>query len=346
MTDRVVKLLAALFMVGFLVAAVAFNASKPRVMILHSYHPDYPWTRDVDIGIQRVADAWNDFAVSWYYMDTKKHADKAWLEHAGKGARRAIERTKPHVLIAVDDLAQSLAARHYVGDSSINIVFAGVNGYVEPYGYDDAENVTGIFERKPLRAVKELIQTLENEKDEPVKSPRLRYLVDPSPSMERDRGFVDAYDWSPLEYSGSVRAETFEAWKQMVLGGDSGSDYLLLANYRKLPRSADKSEFVPAQEIMNWTEENSPIPVIGVNVFNVEDGGAIAVGASPFEQGSQAARMAERILEMEQQAGQMPMVYNRQYVVAINHQALERRGLRLPQVYETFARTTATYIGE
>ena len=132
----------------------------------------------------------------------------------------------------------------------------------------------------------------------------------------------------------------------MVLGGDSGSDYLLLANYRKLPRSADKSEFVPAQEIMSWTEENSPIPVIGVNVFNVEDGGAIAVGASPFEQGSQAARMAERILEMEQQAGQLPMVYNRQYVVAINHQALERRGLRLPQVYETFARTTATYIGE
>lgn len=40
----------------------------------------------------------------------------------------------------------------------------------------------------------------------------------------------------------------------------------------------------------------------------------------------------------------MPAVYNRHYVVAMNAGALAERGLRLPQIDETFARTTFTFI--
>jgi hypothetical protein len=38
------------------------------------------------------------------------------------------------------------------------------------------------------------------------------------------------------------------------------------------------------------------------------------------------------------------MVDPRHYVVAINAPALARRELELPQIYETFARTTFTYV--
>ncbi|MCP5117868.1 MAG: hypothetical protein GY953_44175, partial [bacterium] len=86
------------------------------------------------------------------------------------------------------------------------------------------------------------------------------------------------------------------------------------------------------------------IPVIGINVFNVEDGAAIAVGASPFEQGEVAATMAETLLEQGIRGKELAMVVNHQYVVAIQQNALRKRDLKLPQIYETFARTTSTYI--
>jgi len=339
------KSLSILFLVAVTLTAVAFNAVKPRVMILHSYHPDYPWTRDVDVGIARIAKRWTDYSVAWHYMNTKNLSDKESLRYAGIVARRAIDRFDPMVLIAVDDLAQKLAAKHYVDHPSMNIVFSGVNGSAKPYGYEGAENVTGIFERKPWQAVKEMVLTLEREKSQPNPEPSIRYLMDPSPSMQRDRVFIEDFDWSPLHFSGTYVAENYQRWKQHVraLPGQQ-VDYLLLANYRKLPRSEADPSFPPPAEIMRWTEANSTVPVIGVNVFNVEDGGAIAVGASPFEQGEVAATMAETLLEQGLRGKELAMTLNRQYVVAIQQDALSKRDLKLPQIYETFARTTATYI--
>lgn len=339
------KALSILFLFAIMVTAVAFNVAKPRVMVLHSYHPDYPWTRDVDAGIERIAKRWTDYSVTWHYMNTKELSDKESLRYAGIVARRAIDQFDPMVLIAVDDLAQKLAAKHYVDHPHMDIVFTGVNGSVKPYGYEGAENVTGIFERKPWQAVKEMVLTLEREKAQPNLQPTIRYLMDPSPSMQRDQAFVEAFDWSPLRFGGTFVAENYELWKQHVRGlRDRRIDYLLVANYRKLPRSETDPGFPPPAEIMRWTEANSAIPVIGINVFNVEDGAAIAVGASPFEQGEVAATMAETLLERGLRGRDLATVMNRQYVVAIQQEALSQRNLKLPQIYETFARTTATYI--
>ncbi len=339
------RMLSIFFLFAVMLTAVVFNAAKPRVMVLHSYHPDYPWTRDVNEGIERIARRWTDYSVTWHYMNTKRLSDKESLRYAGIVARRAIDQFDPMVLIAVDDLAQKLAARHYVDKPGMNIVFAGVNGSAKPYGYEGAENVTGIFERKPWQAVKEMVLTLEREQPQPKTRPRIHYLMDPSPSMQRDRAFIEAFDWSPLHLGGIFVADSYQRWKQQVhsLRGRN-VDYLLVANYRKLPRSETDPGYPSPVEIMHWTEANSGIPVIGLNVFNVEDGAAIAVGASPFEQGEMAATMAEALLERGLKGSELAMVTNRQYVVAIHQDALRKRKLKLPQIYETFARTTATYI--
>jgi hypothetical protein len=278
-------------------------------------------------------------------MNTKRLSDPDSLRYAGIVARRAIDRFDPNVLIAVDDLAQRLAARYYVNHPRMEIVFAGVNGSVEPYGYVDAENVTGIFERKPLQAVKDLVLTLEQGRAAGRPSAGIRYLMDPSESMARDRHLVESFDWAPLHYEGTEVAQDFGHWQRFVSSlPHVDGEYLLIANYRKLRRSEDDPEPVPPGEVMRWTEENSPIPIIGVNVFNVEDGASVAVGASPFEQGEVAATLADELLKRHLRGAAIPMVDPRHYVVAINAPALARRELQLPQIYETFARTTFTYV--
>lgn len=339
-------ILSLMFFVGVASFAVVFNATKPRVMILQSYDPEYAWTRDVDAGIRRISAGWTNYSVNWHYMNTKRLSDPESLRYAGIVARRAIERFDPHVLIAVDDLAQRLAARYFVNHPRMEIVFSGVNGSVEPYGYDDAENVTGVFERKPLQAVKDLVMTLEQGALD-ANGPRsgIHYLMDPSESMARDRHRVETFDWSPLRFEGTTVAEDYPSWQAFVRAlPESDGEYLLIANYRQLRRSETNPETVPPEEVMGWTEANSPIPIIGVNVFNVEEGAAVAVGASPFEQGEVAATLADQLLREDVRGGQVAIESPRHYVVAINEAALARRGLELPQIYETFARTTFTYI--
>jgi ABC-type uncharacterized transport system substrate-binding protein len=323
--------------------AVYFNMHKPRIMILHSYSPEYVWTRDVNEGINRIAQNWGRYSVQWHYMDTKKYRDQRWYEQASLIAKRAIDNASPDVLIIVDDLAQKLVGKYYIDHPNIQIVFAGVNGSIEQYGYHKANNVTGIFERKQLNAIKETLLTLEQGRDEPLEHPRVLYLIDSSTSLAKGRPYFEKFDWSPLTFEGVDVMDNFEEWKEDVLYADHFTDYLLVANYRKLKTSETNHKVPSPETVMTWTEENSPVPVIGVNLFNTEEGAMMSIGVSPYEQGEIAAKMAERIIEEKISADDIPIQDNKHYVVALNDDALKKRGIIMPSIYEAFGRATAHY---
>lgn len=313
-------------------------------MILQSYQAEYAWTRDVDAGLRRVIDKWTGYSVNWHYMDTKRHSDPEWLKRSGIIARRAIKQTNPRILIAVDDLAQSLAAKYFINDPHMDIIFAGVNGSIEPYGYDTANNVTGIFEHKQLQPIKEALLALENKKATPKDHPSVAYILDPSPSLASGKALVDRFDWAPISYTKSIVAKDFPDWKKQVIELGSKVDYIIVANYRKLPLSDQDKTYAPAKEVMDWTEVNSKAPVIGINSFNVEDGAMISIGVSPFEQGEVAAQMAQKILEDNISASSIPIVENDQYIVAIRESSLLSRKMELPAIYEAFGRATENFI--
>jgi len=350
---KVVSWLAMMVLVGLIIIAAVRHAQKPRVMILHSYDPEYVWTREVNIGLNRVIDDWQDFEVNWYYMDTKKHSQPSMLEKAGALARQAVRQARPDILIAIDDNAQKYVGKYFVDDPNVNIVFAGVNFSVEPYGYIDSKNVTGIYEYKQLDAVKEIIQTIEREKTYSKKKPsnaigaekelqpRLLYVLDPSTTLQIERVYIDSFKWEPIDYIGSIEAKNFEDWKQIIIQNSHLADYIMVANYRKLSVSSIDSRLVDPKSVMSWTEANSPIPVIGVNMFNVEDGAMLSIGASGIEQGEVAANLAEQIISEKIPAGQIEVLVNKQYVVSFSKEALKKRNISLPKIYETFSHATA-----
>lgn len=333
-------------MVGAIVWA---NVHRPRILVLHSYSTDYVWTRDVNIGLRRVLDRQSWISTRYFYMDTKASADKDLLRRAGIGARDMIERTRPDVLIAMDDYAQDLAAKYYVDDPHIKIVFGGVNGSVAPYGYDKANNVTGILERKPAEAIKDVVTMLSQAAGkDPQKGAQVRImlLADRTISTQRDAEYLKSYAWSPLIYHDAQFVGDFETWKAAVRAAPADTDFLLVGGYRQLkprPDSGPKERYVPAERVMEWTEANSPLPVIGTNVFNTEDGAMLSVGVSPYEQGETMAEMARMIIEKGVAPKDIPVRTSHQYVVAFRKSALERRHMKVPQIFEAFARATDNY---
>lgn len=346
MRRRIDKLAPGVFMAIALAVIGWYSMHKPSILIVHSYAPDYAWVRDVDIGLNRVLDARWRYQVRWYYMDTKRHPSEAYKRSAGAAARQVIEATRPNVLIAIDDDAQQFVARHFVNDARLRIVFAGVNRQARDYGYESAANVTGILERIPLAALREALQSAASaDLTWPARhGVRLAVLGDRSATTDGDLDQIRRFDWRPLQLGAVRQVATWAQWQTAVLAAPLEHDVLLLTGYRGLARSATDPALVPPAEVVAWTESHSPLPVLAVNAFYVEDGGMLALGASPWEQGEVAgARALELIFRQPELAG-LPITQSQQFVVSMSGARMRARGFTLPRVYEAAARSGNLYL--
>lgn len=333
----------ALFMGGALALLGWHNVHKPSILVLHSYDPGYAWVRDINTGLGRSFERGYLYRVRWYYMDTKRHPSPEFKASAGVAARNMIARTRPDVVIAIDDDAQQYAARHFVGDPRITIVFAGVNREAADYGYAGAANVTGILERIPLEAMREALASASGGRA-PGKPLRIAYLGDRSATVDGDVAQLRRHDWAPLRLGAVRQVAGWPAWQAAVRALAASHDVLLVSGYRGLRRSETDPRPVPASEVVAWTERHSAAPVISFNGFFTEDGGMLAIGTSPYEQGEVAGALALQAALGRRPGAALPVVTSRQFTVSMRGSLMTARGFTLPRVYEAAARTGDGYL--
>jgi ABC-type uncharacterized transport system substrate-binding protein len=77
--------------------------------------------------------------------------------------------------------------------------------------------------------------------------------------------------------------------------------------------------------------------------FNVEDGAAFSIGVSAAEQGEVSARMAGEIIRGKKPKD-IPAQSTQQFVVFMSDSKLKARGLVVPDIHESFARASDTYL--
>lgn len=320
-----------------------FKLSQPRILVLHSYAPDYSWTRDVDTGLKRVLESQLRYKVQWHYMDTKNHPDADFKRRAGALARRAIDAMRPDVIIAIDDDAHLYAVKDYAGNPKVSIIFAGINGSLDAYGYNRVNNVTGIYERKPLRDLHRALLALRGPGDSEL-GRRILQIGDRSDSVKADVKEIEAFDWAPFRITASNLVNTYDEWKKTVLGAKGKVDLILVSNYHAIFESAGSTGVISPTQLIKWTEENSPVPVVGIGGFMSEEGGMFAVGASGFEQGEVSARMAVEVLDRGAIPKHIPQAMPRQFLVYIRQPLMSKRELTLPPIYEAFAKASNNYV--
>lgn len=339
---RLEKALMWLFLLVTLVLIAWYNLTKPSILVLHSYDKDYSWVRDINIGVNRVLKNKYLYQVRWYYMDTKRHPDERYKTSAGISARDLIEQTRPDVVIAMDDDAQKYVAKYFSNNPKIKIVFGGVNKEAEDYGYEKASNVTGILERLPLTAISETLQSARHLQQ--LKRPvQIAYLGDSSETVTGDANQIRKFDWAPHQMKEVRQVKTWGEWQSSILELGQQVDVILLTNYRGLQRSATDPSLVPAKEVVAWTEKNSTVPVVGGNGFYTEDGGMMAIGTSPFEQGEVAARKALQIVMKKVDPKALPIVASQEFIVTMSGSRMKQRQFQLPKVYEAAAHAGDQY---
>ena len=329
------------FFIFLCVFVVSASLKKPRILVLQSYGTDYSWTSDVDKGINKILFK-KPYIIRWHYMDTKNHPEEDFKVKAGNAARKVIDEWQPDILLAVDDDAQQYAAKYYVNKPRIKIVFAGINGQITPYGYDNASNATGIVERNSLGAIKDLLMQVWQSQGKNKKI-RIINIGDKSKTLLEDEQFIKSFNWAPVELVDSITGDTFDEWKKAVIDAGERADFLLITNYRKIQYSKDNKKLVPPEEIMEWTMQNSKIPGVGTNQFNVTDGYMLALGTSPYEQGRVAAKMAVDIIDKKIVPKDIPVESTKEFFVLMRRSGLEKYNIKVPEIYEAFALAMNTY---
>ncbi len=329
------------FVVSTAIILIAYNYSQPRILILHSYALDYAWVRYVNEGLLRILQARQDVSLYWHYMNTKNHPEESYKEKAGLMARSMIEQIKPRIIIAVDDDAQKFVAQFYKHRGDMAIVFCGLNGNQSDYGYEDAGNVAGVLERVPVAAIKDSLHHLFDEATFR-RGLNIGYLGDMSLPVKLDWDVVENFDWAPHTLLPPVMVDTYAEWQKALLNLQDKTDIILVSNYRELQSGDQQSKLMAPEMVIDWSKKNSKVLILGLNGFIVEDGGDIAIAASPIEQGQKAGTIALKILAgIEPKA--IPIESTETFLVSLRRGFQQQNKDKLPMMYEAFARGMNNY---
>ena len=140
----VLLVLAVLGAVSPRLAAAAPAVEGPRVLILHSYAPDFSWTRDLHAGIVSVLDTPEVRArYRVEYLDAKHHDSPAYRARLLELFREKYQGTRFDGIIVTDNHALDLVTRHRAElFPRTPVVACGINDRASiPAGVDDLYSI-------------------------------------------------------------------------------------------------------------------------------------------------------------------------------------------------------------
>ena len=190
-----------------------------KVLYVDSYHAGYEWSDAIDKGMQEVFEG-TGVELKVVRMDTKRNSGAEYGQEAALRAKAEIEAFEPDVLIACDDNAQKYLVVPHYKDTSLPVIFCGVNWDATEYGYP-ASNVTGMIE------IDFVVQMVENLKPY-AKGDRVGYL---SGDTSTDRKLADIYNDRFFDGQMSTYyAKTFEEFKAAFVRAQGEVDILYFGN--------------------------------------------------------------------------------------------------------------------
>lgn len=327
------SLLIAGFLATFVILLGHFNATKPRILVLHSAARDSPWVSQMDAGMRKALQRnRRPVSVEWMYMGVTSPSLRNAREAAAE-AQRGIGRTDPDLLIAVDDEANALVARDYVGRDTPRILYVSIDRPPAAYGYAGAPNVSGIADLLPWAAFRDVLTDIFGARADVA----VVGVDNESGRAELDQ--IRAFDWGPVTVGRADLVASAPAWREAVARAD-GADALIVLGAQALPDGDGR--LVSAAELSRWTEQNSrPLP-IGTEVDFVTDGGALSLAPPPDNYGEQAIELALDWLDDRRTPGPPPPVTSSHFEVALRQDLLARRGVVLPPIYAEAARENGT----
>jgi ABC-type uncharacterized transport system substrate-binding protein len=324
-------------------SACARTAEAPaatKVLVIHSYHEGWDWNSDIEAGIieglaQQGFDQGVDYQITSFYMDTKvTYTTVDQIEERAALALDLIDDYDPDIVFVNDDNALKYVAVEYVKahpESGLPFVFCGIN--VDPSVYEPIESlehpggkITGTLERFPYTEAFALAKRLSPDAENIV------LLADSSTSSTAvidnfNTTYLNVVNDSPLDIIGPIQFTTFDEWKTTVAEYQTKADFIGIITYHQL--RDDNGDVVPAQDVVNWTVNNSALPEVGFITFHTEDGFLSAAGVDGYNTGIYTGVIGGEILNGAD-PGAIPIVDPQAVEIAFNLCRADMLGITIP----------------
>ncbi len=296
---------------------------QKKVLIVHSYHKDYEWTAGINRGIYMTIGSL-DVDIETVYMDTKRNTSEEWKLEAGKKALETTYNWDPDIIIAADDNAQKYFAKKLIGRERPQVVFCGVNSTAESYGYP-TNNITGALEKVPYKETLDLFKSISP------KASKLLALSDYSLTSISAVNDMKTHEINDFTVNWQL-PKTVEEWKLQITKAQDKYDAIVVYTYHTLKEEGNKQSANP-KEVMQWTVENSKLPIISMVIFALDDGALLGVVESGLNQGKIAGKIAKEMIINDKIASDFTVADNSKAtkLSMLNLETAKRLGINIPK---------------
>jgi hypothetical protein len=320
-----------------------YNLNRSRVVVLYSYSNRVPEVVAFNEGFSSVInDLKNPYIVNSYMNISLAHSPEERTKF-GLKSRKFIDEFDPEIIVAVGEEAQEYAARYYVDDAKMKVVFSCIRDG-GAYDYDNASNVTGVLENIPLQAILEVLKATYPEQEE---LPELIFFGDKSFRVTMDKDYILRQKWDPFLVQDFIQLDTFEDWKKeiMRLRAQRKQAVILLLNYDHLKIKKGCNAKAPSKDVLEWTLNHSPYPLMGLYENHFYDGVLLSFFPSARESGEQAARYVQSLMRGIPIKDLM-VLKTKQFIVGIRKLRGVKEPFIVPKAFEVIAQTNKRYVEE
>ena len=266
-----------------------FAVTKPKVLVLHSYHPAYKWTHDVNNGINSVFTDVTKVDLFVEYMDTKKYYQPEYIETLTSIYKQKYKDIKFDVIISSDDNAFNFLKNHTRElFQNTPVVFCGTNN-IKKDAIKGFDNFTGVNEGVDLQKNYDLIFKLH-------------------PDVKNIYTITDTTTTGKLVKKESLhRINKYKDTNVNFHILDNMTLDELVEKISKLPNNSvilftlyfktKDEKFLSYHKAIDKIEENSNTPIYGLWDFTLNHGIIGGFLTSGYFQGQKAASMAQDILK-------------------------------------------------
>jgi diguanylate cyclase (GGDEF)-like protein/PAS domain S-box-containing protein len=158
------RLFNTLFLISllFCYSATAIAISTPRILVVHAYSQEYPWTKSQHDGfVNTIKKSISSTIIKVEYLDTKRvPADARYFERYASFIINKYRDFDPQAIYVTDDNGLLFAVQYlgkYFPDTPV--FFSGVNDYSIQEQLNP-ERITGVFEKKEIVPNLDILQDL------------------------------------------------------------------------------------------------------------------------------------------------------------------------------------------
>ena len=267
----------------------SFAINKPKVLILHSYHPTLKWTKDLNNGIHSIFTDIKKTDLYTEYMDTKHHSSQEYIESLTAVYQKKYKDIKFDVIISSDNNAFDFLKLHHTElFQDTPVVFSGVNNFQDEL-IKDYKNFTGVSETvsyiKNFNLIKKLHPNIKN----------IYIITDETVTAKSDKIIISKsikkYSNKEIKFT-FISAENMQSLLKTIMSLPENSAILYSSYYKD-----KKGNSYKYHSVLKQLSESSKIPIYVVVDQFLDHGTIGGYVKSGFIQGEKAAIMAKMILE-------------------------------------------------